>query len=93
MYIHKSILINKLMQTKIQKWGNSQGIRVSKELLKEIGLESGNSVNVLVDKDRIIIRKADGVNLTLAELVSKIPKNHKYKYPDMFGDPVGKEIW
>lgn len=81
------------METTIQKWGNSHGLRVAKDLLKEAGLQTGTLVNVSVVKDAIVIRKAEKKYPTLAELLAKIPKGYKHEHKDMFGKPVGKEIW
>lgn len=94
MYTHRFVTTKDKMQTKIQKWGNSQGLRVPKDLLKEIDLELGNTVNVSVLNNAIVIRKLEEQKTpSLKELLSKIPKGYKYDYPDMFGDPVGKEVW
>lgn len=80
------------METTIQKWGNSQGLRVAKDLLKEAGLQTGTLVNVSVLKDAIIVRKARKKHPSLAELVKRIPKDYKPSEYD-WGKPMGKEVW
>jgi len=38
-----------MMLTKIQKWGNSQGIRFPKTLLDELQIHVGDEVNISVE--------------------------------------------
>ena len=80
-------------KTTIQKWGNSQGLRLAKDLLEEAGLKTGAQVNVSVQKDAIVIRKANKSTPTLKELLARIPKGYIHKHEDLFGKPVGKEVW
>ena len=43
------------MLTKVQKWGNSQGLRVAKALLDEAGIHVGDEVDVSARKGRIVV--------------------------------------
>ncbi len=82
------------MVTKIKKWGNSQGLRFSKELLEEAKINVGDEVNVTIEKGSIVIklvRKVRG-KYKLKDLVSKIPKDYEPKEVD-WGKPQGKEVW
>ncbi len=45
------------MKTVIVKWGNSQGLRLSKELLETAALCVGDEVSMTADAGGIIIRK------------------------------------
>lgn len=82
------------MHTKIQKWGNSQGLRLAKNVLKDAHLGVGDEVNVAV-RDGIIvilpIRKIRG-RYRLKDLVAQIPKDYQANEAD-WGEPVGKESW
>ncbi|NLD36040.1 MAG: AbrB/MazE/SpoVT family DNA-binding domain-containing protein [Desulfatiglans sp.] len=82
------------MVTKIQKWGNSQGLRLAKQVLEDAHISIGDDVDVTA-KDGIIVvapvRKVRG-KCSLQELVSRIPKNRKAEEID-WGQPVGKEAW
>jgi antitoxin MazE len=80
------------METTIQKWGNSQGLRISRTFLAEARLGVGDQVSLEVEGDAIVIRKAPQKKYDLAELVAQIPKGHKAK-EEAFGAPVGKEVW
>ena len=41
----------------IRPWGNSQGIRISKELLNRLGIAVNEEVNLSIDNDSLVIRK------------------------------------
>ncbi len=45
------------MITTISKWGNSQGVRISNDILKSIGYSKGDEVSVTATEDGILIQK------------------------------------
>ena len=45
------------MITTISKWGNSQGVRISSDILKSIGYSKGDEVSVTATEDGILIQK------------------------------------
>ena len=82
------------MVTKIQRWGNSQGLRISKELLKNAHLAVGDEVNLAVREGMIVVvplRQVRGKR-SLEDLVSRIPKDYK-PTGEAWGGQVGKEVW
>lgn len=85
------------MQSTIQKWGNSQGIRLPKHVLEAAGIEvsTGDPIEVelSVEENRITITKAVSRSRRgIAELFSGY--DGKYEVVDVdWGSPVGKEIW
>jgi antitoxin MazE len=80
-----------MMMTKVQRWGNSQGLRLSKQVLDLADIAVGDDVQIIVGDGQITVKKA-GSKYDLAELVARIPKRYKAKEVD-FGPPVGKEEW
>ncbi len=82
------------MLSKIQKWGNSQGLRFTKALLQEAQINVGDEVSVSVQNGRIIVEPATKVRgkYGLKELVSRIPQEYQAEELD-WGEPVGKEEW
>ncbi len=82
------------MLTKIQKWGNSQGLRITKNLLADAQLGVGDEVDISV-KDGIMIitpiKRKRGKH-SLKELVERIPEDYQPGEVD-WGEPVGKEVW
>jgi antitoxin MazE len=82
------------MVTKIQKWGNSQGLRLSKQVLEDARITIGEDVDVTAREGVIVIapvRRVRGKR-NLQELVSRIPKNYETEEID-WGNPVGRERW
>jgi antitoxin MazE len=83
------------MTTKIQKWGNSLGVRIPKRLADSLLLEEGAAVDFEKVGTKIIITPA------IAKPIQKI--NHKKLLKGMkpgayhkeidWGSPVGKEVW
>ena len=82
------------MVTKVQKWGNSQGLRFSREVLAEAQIAIGDEVKVVVRSGRIIVEPLTKVRgrYKLKDLVSKIPKGYRAEEVD-WSPPAGKEAW
>lgn len=82
------------MVTKVQKWGNSQGVRLSKQLLTEAAIGLGDEVEVAVREGTLVVtpvRRVRGGH-NLHELVRRIPKDVPVEEVD-WGAPVGREAW
>ena len=82
------------MNARIQKWGNSQGIRLAKSLLKEAQLEVGDEVKLRVEDRMVVLEPLHRVrgSYDLAELVAEIPADYKPRELD-WGPPAGNEVW
>ncbi len=82
------------MVTRIQKWGNSQGVRLAKQVLEDAQLTVGEDVDVTTRDGLIVIAPARRIRgkRSLRELVSRIPKGHKAGETD-WGKPQGREVW
>lgn len=82
------------MVTKIQKWGNSQGVRVSKEILEQAHVFVGDTVDVHVENNQIVIKpQAYGRKKhDLKQLVAEIPPEYKTQEVD-WGKTQGREVW
>lgn len=81
------------MTTTIQKWGNSQGVRIPKVLLDTINWSENEKIVILVQDDKLIIEKAaDKKQKNIKELF----ENYEGEYEPIkmdWGDPEGEEIW
>jgi antitoxin MazE len=56
------------MNTTVQKWGNSQGIRIPKHILEEVGLKINDEVKLKKVENKIIIEKVENnATFTLKE--------------------------
>ena len=82
------------MVTRVQKWGNSQGLRFSKAIMSEAQINVGDQVNVSVENGQIIVEPLTRVRgkYDLSELVSRMPSDYQVEELD-WGDPAGKEGW
>jgi antitoxin MazE len=81
------------MTVTISSWGNSQGLRFPKEVMKELSLSIGDKVKVFVENQKIILEpvKKPREKLDINELVKDIPKDYKAK--EEFDDSSGIEQW
>jgi antitoxin MazE len=82
------------MVTRIQKWGNSQGLRLARQVLEDVHISVGDEVDVTTRDGMIVIAPARRIRgkQSLQALVSRMPKNYKTREID-WGEPVGREVW
>lgn len=76
----------------IQKWGNSQGIRIPKFILEQVDLDTNSDVSISVTNDSIIIKKAAKKHIPLAERFADYTGEAQSGEYD-WGEPQGKEVW
>ena len=80
------------MTAQIVKWGNSQGIRLPKIILDEAGLAPEETVELLIEKGRIVIVKQQR-HQTLEERAAAYGgRLGPYEKTD-WGEPAGREMW
>ena len=60
------------MTTKIRKWGNSLGIRLPKEITERFSLNSGSSLVLTVEKEKISMRPLRKKRGNLKELIAGV---------------------
>ena len=82
------------MLTKVQKWGNSQGLRFPLQVLREANIAVGDEVEVVVQEGRIVVTPSDRVRgrYRLEDLVARMPENYEPVEED-WGAPLGREAW
>ena len=80
------------MITRIQKWGNSQGVRLPKALLDDLNMSEGKEVEILKQDDIIIIKHAAQKRKSIQELFAGYEGDYAPEEID-WGEPVGGEIW
>jgi antitoxin MazE len=78
------------MSAKIQKWGNSLGVRIPKSVIDKANLHENSEVEI-EHKDGAIFIFPIVRGFSLSSLVNKITKNNLHK-EDLFLTE-GKEIW
>ena len=80
------------MTTTIQKWGNSQGVRLPKVILEDLDMKEGEEVEISTQNNTIIIKRSTKKRKTIQELFANYEGDYKPEDID-WGKPVGGEIW
>jgi len=84
-----------IKEIEVKKWGNSQGLRLSKDDLREFGATDSNAIHLkmTVEEGRITLTSVSKHPTTLDELFAgytgePLSKEEKYDW----GESVGREI-
>lgn len=80
------------MQAQVKKWGNSQGIRLSKDILKSAGIATNDILDVTISNGVITLVKPfrhRTLEERAAEFNGKLMLDGEYDW----GNPVGREVW
>lgn len=80
------------MQTKVQKWGNSLGVRIPRSLAEEVGLGAGTEVSLSAKDGELVLRRSVPSRLRLADLLADVTPENIHISIDM-GDAVGAEAF
>lgn len=80
------------MITSIQKWGNSQGVRIPKMLLDAVKWSENEEVTITVYDGKLIIEKAKKERESIMELFENYEEEYTPEEVD-WGKPEGKEVW
>jgi antitoxin MazE len=87
------------MKTTLQRWGNSQGVRIPKQLVERIGVDIGSKV--------IISLNANQSTITIAPVRDTRPVRGRHRIEDLIAasqtdsfdgsefwrNPEGREAW
>ena len=81
------------MTATISTWGNSQGLRFPKDIMKELHLSIGDKVKIFIENQKIVLEpiRQSREKYDINDLVKKLPAN--YKTHEAFDDKVGLEEW
>ncbi len=82
------------MTTMIQKWGNSQGVRIPKVILDSVNWSENEKIVIIVDNGKLVIEKAkkEHKRKNIKELFNNYNGDYKPTEID-WGKPEGDEIW
>ena len=80
------------MQVQIKAWGNSQGIRLSKESLAIADFHEGDTLELLVSPNQIVIQKSF-VHKSLRERAASYGGELHLEEAYDWGEPAGNEVW
>jgi len=84
-----------IKEVEVKKWGNSQGLRLSKDDLREFGATDSTAIylRMMVEEGRIILTSVSKYPNSLDELFAGYtdePPSREDKYD--WGESVGREI-
>lgn len=72
------------MEIRIQKWGNSYGIRIPSNIIKSLNIKVNDVLDIEQIDKKIVISISDKNKISLSENLSK---------DFSWDESVGKEIW
>lgn len=80
------------MEIKIQKWGNSAGIRIPSVILKSLNIKMNDILNIEQEEGKIIITVPKRKKISLRD---RFQQYHGKNLAKEFSwdENVGKEIW
>jgi antitoxin MazE len=87
MYIHGGVV-----QTRIQKWGNSLGLRIPRSFAQEAGVGPGSEVDLSVKDGDLVVRPARRRTYQLKDLLRRVTAKNLHDEVDT-GEPAGREVW
>ena len=80
------------MITRIQKWGNSLGLRIPRALAEDADVREGSSVDISVRRGSLVIRPVKRQEYRLEDLLAEVKLSNLHEEVDVSG-PVGGEVW
>lgn len=80
------------MQTRVQKWGNSLGVRIPRGLAEEVGLVAGTEESLSSEDGQLIVKPALPKRFSLDELLAGVSESNFHASVDS-GSAVGAEIF
>lgn len=88
------------IETAVRRWGNSQAIRLSKEIMKKMNLKENDRISVSIDSGKMIIEKINKPKYR--NLKERLEVFYNKPIEDIYvestqevdmGTPSGDEIW
>ena len=80
------------MEVRLQKWGNSDGIRIPSKILKSLNIKSNDRLELTQEDDKIIITIPKKKKISLEELFENY-KGENLSKDFTWDEPIGREIW
>ena len=80
------------MEVQVKSWGNSQGVRISKEVLQEANIAVNDILDMKVVNGMITLMKPNR-HKTLEERAKKFNGELNLDGEFQWGKSVGREVW
>lgn len=81
-----------MMEIRLQKWGNSSGVRIPSNLLKALNLKTNDKLELVQEDNKIVISKSKENKISLEERFKNYNDENLAK-DFVWDEPKGKEIW
>ncbi len=78
---------------RVQKWGNSQGIRLPKKILKDLGIDINDKIEISLNGEEIILKKVKKYT-SLDDLFKDYRGDYRKDFDEFefFGEAQGREF-
>ena len=78
---------------RVQKWGNSQGIRLPKKILKDLGININDKIEISLNGEEIILKKIKKYT-NLDDLFKDYKGDYRKEFDEFefFGEAQGGEF-
>jgi antitoxin MazE len=83
---------DKMMQARVQRWGNSLAVRIPKPFAQEIGLEQNSLVTVSISEGKLLLEPILEPTYTLEQLLAEVTDDNLHQEIET-GPTVGHEVW
>lgn len=81
------------MKTRLQRWGNSLGLRIPKVLAEQAAIEAGSIVELTIDeRRRLVVEPVAGPSYQLEDLLAAITDDNLQREVGT-GAARGREAW
>ena len=80
------------MEVILQKWGNSDGIRIPSSLLKSLNIKTNDKLEIIQSDDKLIITKSNKNKISLEERFKNYNGEDLTKEFE-WDNEEGREIW
>ena len=80
------------MQTRVQKWGNSLGVRIPRGLAEQIGFGAGSEVSLSARDGELVVKPVRPTRLNLDDLLAGVTAENLHSSVDT-GKAFGLEIF
>jgi antitoxin MazE len=80
------------MRAKVQRWGNSLGVRLPKKLAEDVRVADGSLVELSIERGRLLLTPVVEPTYSLAALVAGITPRNRHASVD-WETPLGHEVW
>lgn len=81
-----------MVVTRLQKWGNSLAVRIPRNLVNALSLESNAELEIREEDGKIILTPVSSRKFDLQELLAGITPQNLHGEIDM-GTETGNEVW